>query len=371
MTLYVTGGHLTPALAVIDELQKRDLKLHIHFFGREYTQTATHQESRERSEMQKRKIPFTAITAAKFHRTYISQNILEILKVPVSLVQIITQFRKRKPDCVLSFGGYLAVPVCIMGKLFGARVITHEQTKVAGLANQILGWFVDVVALAHEESVQYFPAGKTVVTGNPIREVLFREYKMAPSWCSDAYKSKPILYVTGGSQGSQIINQTIISLLPKLVRDFYVVHQCGVSIDQGTLRDLNREREKLPTELQDNYSVREWIEEKEVSYFLRNSKFVICRAGANTVQELILAATPAIFIPLAFAYNDEQYKNAEPLIDHDASILLAQKDLYPESLYSAISTMLMRYDVIKQNMEGESKKLIRNGTNRLIKLVIA
>lgn len=124
MTLYVTGGHLTPALAVIDELQKRDLKLHIHFFGREYTQTATHQVSRERSEMEKRKIPFASITAAKFHRTYVSQNILEILKVPVSIVQIISQFRKRKPDCVLSFGGYLAVPVCIVGKLFGARVIT-------------------------------------------------------------------------------------------------------------------------------------------------------------------------------------------------------------------------------------------------------
>ncbi|MEP7167670.1 MAG: UDP-N-acetylglucosamine--N-acetylmuramyl-(pentapeptide) pyrophosphoryl-undecaprenol N-acetylglucosamine transferase [Candidatus Woesebacteria bacterium] len=370
MTLYVTGGHLTPALAVIDEIVKRDLKIKLRFVGREFSQAQTQQPSRERAEMEKRKIPFVAITAAKFHRTHLSKNILEVLKFPISIAQIIREFRKHKPDFILSFGGYLAVPVCLVGKFYGAKVITHEQTKVAGLANQILGLFVDTVAVAHEESVQYFPPGKTVLTGNPIREVLFREYKTAPSWCSDAYKSKPILYVTGGSQGSHIINQTIVSLLPKLVRDFYVVHQCGVSLDQETLKDLIREREKLPQELQDNYSVREWIEEKEVSYFLRNSKFVICRAGANTVQELILAGTPAIFIPLAYAYNDEQYKNALPLVEHDASILLAQKDLYPESLYAEISTMLRRYDTIKAHMEEESTKLIKNGTNRLIKLLL-
>jgi UDP-N-acetylglucosamine--N-acetylmuramyl-(pentapeptide) pyrophosphoryl-undecaprenol N-acetylglucosamine transferase len=370
MTLYVTGGHLTPALAVVDELQKKYPEVHIRFFGREFSQIQTRQPSHERREIEKRDIVFIPLNAAKIHRTHPVQNVFEIIKFPLSLWTIWHQFRIHKPDVVLSFGGYMAFPVCVMGKVFGARIITHEQTKVAGLANQVIGFIADVIALAHEESREYFPAGKVIVTGNPIREALFREYKVPPSWVSGAFKTRPLLYVTGGSQGSQVINQTIVGLLPRLVQDFYIVHQCGVSIDARTLRDLEREREKLPTELQEHYTVREWIEEKEVSFLLRNAKFVICRAGANTVQELTLSATPAIFIPLAFAYNDEQYKNAQALVEKGASLLVEQKNLVPDSLLSAITQMQMNFDKYKSRMEDISKELIRNGTSRLIKCIM-
>lgn len=370
MTLYITGGHLTPALAVIDEIIKRNDPVTIRFIGREFSQTKTAQSSHERREIERRALPFIPVTASKFHRTHIGQNFFELMKFPISLVQVIQEFRKQKPDVVLSFGGYLAFPVCLLGKLFGARVITHEQTKVAGLANQIIGFFADTIALAHSESAQYFPAGKTIVTGNPIREVLFREYKTPPNWFTDGYKSKPLLYITGGSQGSHIINQTITALLPKLVTQYYVVHQCGVSVDSSTLKDLLHEREKLPIEFQDNYQVREWIEEREVSFLFRNARFVICRAGANTVMELTLTGTPAIFIPLAFAYNDEQQKNASSLVSAGGAILLMQKDLFPETLADAIAEMEMHYDSYKLAMRHESEGLIKNGANQLRKLII-
>ncbi len=368
MTIYITGGHLTPALAVIDELQKRNEST-IIFFGREFSQTKTGQISRERQEIEDRHIRFVPIQASKFHRTHVFENLFEILKFPQSLWQVASEYKKVKPDVVLSFGGYLAFPACLIGKLFGAKVITHEQTRVAGLANQVIGWIADKVAVAHEDSIQYFLPGKTIVTGNPIREVLFREYKTAPSWFTGAQKTKPILYVTGGSQGSHVINQTIVSILPKLVREYYVVHQCGVSVDFQVMKDLETERLKLPSEVQDNYTVREWIEEREVSYLLRNARIVVSRAGANTVQELILAATPAIFIPLAFAYKDEQYKNASHLVHVGAAKLIHQKDLLPETLWSSIVEMDRSYDEYKKHMGEESNLLIKNGTNRLIKLL--
>lgn len=370
MTLYVTGGHLTPALAVVDELKKKYPEVHIRFFGREFAQAQTQQHSHERREIEKREIVFIPLNAPKFHRTHPTQNLFEIIKLPFSLWSIWQAFRAHKPNVVLSFGGYMAFPVCFLGKILGARIITHEQTKVAGLANQVIGFFADTVALAHEDSREYFPAGKVIVTGNPIRDALFREYKLPPSWVTGAIKTKPLLYVTGGSQGSQVINQTIVALLPRLVQDFYIVHQCGVSTDARTLRDLEREREKLPIELQESYSVREWIEEKEVSFLLRNARFVICRAGANTVQELILSATPAIFIPLAYAYNDEQYKNAQALVEKNASLMVEQKDLVPDTLFSSITQMQMNFEKYKSNMDEVSKELIRNGTARLIKCIM-
>lgn len=370
MTVYITGGHITPALAVIDEILKKHQEISVIFVGRENAQTSPPQPSRERIEIEQRRVPFVVIDAAKFHRTQLLLNLKEILKIPTSFYTIFTEFRKRPPDVILSFGGYIAIPVCIMGKLFGAKVVTHEQTKVAGLANQLLAYIADVIALSSEESLEFFPKEKSVVTGNPIRESLFHEYKTPPEWLQDSPLHKPLIYITGGSQGSQIINRTTAAILPKLVQQYVVVHQCGMSVGREYLKELEAEREKLPEEFQTSYIVREWIEEKEVSFLIRKAHFVISRAGANTVQELTLAGTPAIFIPLAFAYNDEQVRNIDELINHDASLILLQKDLLPDTLWETVQQMVRRFDKIKENMEKERAHMIKNGTNRVIKLLL-
>ncbi len=369
MTLYCTGGHLTPALAVIDELRKKHPKVVIRFFGREYSQTTTGQKSKERQEIEARNIDFIPINAPKFHRTYFWHNAAEIKKIPYAVWTAVREFRRRKPDVVLSFGGYVALPVCLVAKFFGARIITHEQTQVAGLANQLIALFADVVALSHASSARYFLTKKIVVTGNPIRQALLREYKTPPVWLPKASR-KPLLYVTGGSQGSAVINQTIVTLLEKLTRDFCVVHQCGPSKDSHVLHDLEREREKLPQEVRDRSIIREWIEERDVSFLLRTAKVVICRSGANTVHELLLSGTPAIFIPLPFAYNDEQKKNAQAIVDGGGSLMIEQKDLLPDTLYSAITQMMVHYEQYYEQMQELSANTTRTGTAKLLQCIL-
>lgn len=370
MNVYITGGHLTPALAVVDELQKKYPAVNIFFVGRQTAQTTTRQPSHERREVEARNVPFLSIEAAKFHRAQAWLNFWEFLKLIPSIRTVLGFFRQNKPDIILSFGGYLSLPVALAGKLYRARLILHEQTKAAGLANQVLSRIADVIAVASEESLIFFPSHKTVVTGNPIRQSLFREYKIPPKWLFAVSAQKPLLYITGGSQGSQVINRTVAGILPKLTRDFVVVHQCGVSLDQHELKELEKERVKLSEELQPRYIVREWIEEKEVSYLFRHARFVISRAGANTVQELILSGTPAIYIPLPFAYNDEQFRNIEVLLDEKASLCILQKDLIPDTLLQKVREIERKYEVYKESMEAERKKLITNGTQRLIRLVI-
>lgn len=370
MNIYITGGHLTPALAVIDELQKNYAKqAKIFFIGRELAQTFPPQPSREQAEMEQRHLPFFAISAAKFHRQQFWLNLGELTKLPLSLLQVWRLFMRHKPSVILSFGGYVALPVCVVGKIWGARVITHEQTKVAGLANQVISTLADKIAVADPDSLAYFPSEKTIVTGNPIRDSLLREYKTPPEWFPKEIKNKPFIYVTGGSQGSQIINHTIATLLPKLVRDFVIVHQCGAAQHQAYWHELMRQREQLPEELQSRYVVREWIEAREVSFLIRNAKFLISRSGANTVQEITLAGTPAIFIPLAFAYNNEQQKNCEPLVKAGASLMLAQKDLVPDTLYAAIMEMQRKYPSLKKQAELMSQQIIKNGAKRVISLL--
>ncbi|MBP9700261.1 UDP-N-acetylglucosamine--N-acetylmuramyl-(pentapeptide) pyrophosphoryl-undecaprenol N-acetylglucosamine transferase [Candidatus Woesebacteria bacterium] len=371
MNLYLTGGHLTPALAVVDELQKKHPKVKLFFVGREFSSTISRQPSHERSEITKRNIPFIPIDAAKYHRGNLQQSLVEITKILPSLWKMYTVFKQKRPNVVLSFGGYLAIPVCLVAKFFGARVVLHEQTAVAGLANQLVAWIADIVAVSSPDSLPFFPEGKTVVTGNPIRSSLFREYKVAPEWLSEISTEKPIIYITGGSQGSHIMNRTVSELLPRLTRDYVIVHQCGVSADHQNLLELQQEREKLSEEYQLRYIIREWVEERDVSYLFRRAKFVISRAGANTVQELTLAGTPAIFIPLQHAHNDEQFHNIEGLIKHDAGLLILQKDLVPDVLWETVTQMERQYDTIKENMQQEKQHLITNGTARLIELLVA
>ncbi len=370
MNLYITGGHLTPALSVIDLLLKKHEDVSLFFVGRDLAQTSPPQPSHEEREIEARGIPFFPIQAAKFHRERFWFNVLEVLKVPLSFWEVMKAFRLHRPDVVLSFGGYVAFPVCVMGKIWGARVITHEQTKTAGMANEWISFIADTIAVASEESLRYFPKEKTVVTGNPMRDSLLREYKTPPNWFPKKQADQSFIYVTGGSQGSQIINQTIATLIPKLVRTFVVVHQCGLSNDHVYLHELEGVRDSLPEDERSRYIVREWIDAKDVSYLVRNSKFVISRAGANTVQELTLAGTPAIFIPLSFAYNNEQEKNARSLVDAGAGLLILQKDLLPETLYTTIQTMNRRYDALKKRGKTLSQQVVKNGAQQLVELVL-
>lgn len=370
MNVYVTGGHLTPALAVIDYLRKVQPSINVFFVGREHANERSQIPSHEQKEIEERGIPFFPIQAAKWHREFFWLNVFELLRFPLSFFQVLNLFKKCRPDVVLSFGGYVAFPVCVVGKLFGAKVITHEQTNAAGLANQAIAYLADTVAVANEASFKYFPRHKTIVVGNPIRESLFREYKVPPSWLPGEVADQAFIYVTGGSQGSQVINHTISVLLPKLLRTFVIIHQCGAHSERVYLHELEAVRDSLPTQFRTRYFVREWIEAKEVSYLMQHAKFVISRAGANTVQELTLSGTPAIFIPLSFAYQNEQEKNAKDMFDAGAALIILQKDLFPETLYEAVLRMNRRYEKIKANAIKLRESMIKNGAQQVAELIL-
>ena len=369
MNLFITGGHLTPALAAIDEVLKKPDDIALFFVGRVNARTYPPTPSREQDEVMKRGIPFFAINAAKYHRQQWWLNFFELLKFPTSFWQTLVVFRYHRPDMILSFGGYVALPVCLVGKLFGAKVIIHEQTRVAGLANQVIARIADRIALSNTESRKYFDKQKTIVTGNPIRESLLKEYKNPPTWIPTHLRSEKLIYITGGSQGSEMINQTVLQILPELLNNYVVVHQCGLSRSHVYLQEQQAIKSKLAPELAQRYILKEWVEAKDVSYLLRNAYLVIGRSGANTVEEISIAGTPAIFIPLPFAYQNEQWKNADYLVEGGSAIRIAQRDLVPESLLEAIETIVGRYSEFKSNAQKLREGMILDGSKRLVKLV--
>ena len=207
--LIVTGGHHTSGLAVAQKLQST---VKIIWFGHRHSAWGDTSDSAEYQEVTKQNIQFFDIQAGKFHRTF---HPLKLLRIPWGFIQsffyIIYLSTQYKIIGILSFGGYIAVPVVIIGWLLGIKSLTYEQTMVSGWANRLISKFCSKIAVSWFQSQKYFPAKKTVFVGLPIREEILKH---------QTSNIKNQIYVTGGKQGSHIINQTVFNSLPNLSKKY-------------------------------------------------------------------------------------------------------------------------------------------------------
>ncbi|MBI5151134.1 MAG: UDP-N-acetylglucosamine--N-acetylmuramyl-(pentapeptide) pyrophosphoryl-undecaprenol N-acetylglucosamine transferase [Candidatus Pacebacteria bacterium] len=366
MKVVISGGHLTPALAVINAFRTSTPKTKIIFIGREFSQEKERMRSREKDEMKKLRVPFYTIEAAKFHRTYFLRNFFELFRFIPSLYQAYIILKKERPNVFISFGGYLAVPIAFACKIQHIPLITHEQTRTIGLANQVIAHLASVIAISFEDSKKYFPKEKVILTGNPVRPSFHEVFRKKPDWLQEFPLNKPIVYITGGSQGSQVLNQTIRLLLHSLTKHVILIHQCGGSSSSHYIRELVEERNLLPTQQKKRYIVREWIKEEDVAWIFQHADLVVARSGANTVHEIMVSRVPAIFIPLPFAHMNEQLKNAQILEQKGAAIVIQQHDLIPKKLYETILTCLRKSERMQMCAAKIDKELVTDAAERIV-----
>lgn len=351
MKLVLIGGHLTPALSLLDFAKKKGDE--IIFIGR-LQSSADHQiESREKSEVENRGGVFESLDTVKFERHKKLKSLLTFPKLITAIIKSARLLHQHKPDVIVSFGGYLAVPVAIAGKLASIPIFTHEQTRVFGLANQLIGLFASKIGLSWKDTVGINASQKVVLTGNPIRREL-KKKSIKPEWVQS---TKPIIYITGGSLGSSKINQLIKDILPILTRQYYCIHQCGTQTD---FESLSKERTTLSQDGQSSYTVRTWFSASEVSWITQHAVFMISRSGANTVSEMIERQVPGILIPLPNAGGNEQYYNAKFLSDEKASIIIPQNELSKEILWREFEKMEKNQNEYRKNLKGIKDKQIPN-----------
>ena len=145
--IVITGGHLNPALAMIEQLEQSG-RWEIYFFGRNTTTEISDDPSAESQIIPSLNIPFYAITTGRMQRKASFAGIKSLLKFPVGFLQSLYLLLKIKPHIILSFGGYLALPVCLSGSVLGISVVTHEQTTVPGIANRIVALIAKKIAVS-------------------------------------------------------------------------------------------------------------------------------------------------------------------------------------------------------------------------------
>ncbi|MYY00826.1 MULTISPECIES: UDP-N-acetylglucosamine--N-acetylmuramyl-(pentapeptide) pyrophosphoryl-undecaprenol N-acetylglucosamine transferase [unclassified Streptomyces] len=320
-----TGGHTYPALTAIRALQERlageGRGLDVLWIG-----TPGGLEARVAPA---EGIPFTTVATGKIRR---SSNPLKMLspanakdmaRVPLGVAQarkIISDFR---PDVVLATGGYVAVPAGLGARLCKRPLVLHEQTVRLGLANRKLAGSAAKIAVSSESTVPLLPEsvrGAAVVTGNPVRaEVLsgHPDKAVAALGLHGFDRRLPTVYVTGGAQGSQQINEVVAGALPWLLERANVIHQCG----PANVEELRRRATGLAAEQASRYHLAGFMG-SELPDVLALADVVVSRSGAGTLAELTALGKPAVFIPLATSAGNEQDHNARHLAEAGAAVAL-------------------------------------------------
>lgn len=314
-SLVITGSHLTPAEALIEQLPKG---WRVYKLG--------------------------SVGGPKFKRYDWWGSLWGLVKLPGLIWQAKTKLQLIKAKVVVSFGGYSSVPVCLAAKILKIPLLIHEQTFAAGLASKITGWLADIIAISWKSSRGYFPRQKTVLTGNPLRREIL-QVKRRP---------QPVVYITGGHQGSRVINQTVAQILPQLLRQFTVYHQFG----------------KLPRPAaREHYVTKAYFSAGELAKIYSQAGLVIGRAGINTVTELAYLRIPAVLIPLPYTQRQEQDVNARYLKGLGLAVILPQERLTPGSLLEAIfrAKSLPR---TRSGAGGFPRARVKNAAQRLFKLCL-
>jgi UDP-N-acetylglucosamine--N-acetylmuramyl-(pentapeptide) pyrophosphoryl-undecaprenol N-acetylglucosamine transferase len=325
-----TGGHLFPGIAVAEEFLGRDEVNEVLFIGT--------QNGIEARVLPGLGYPLEFISVIGMRRKSLIEQVKGIIMLMKSYFQSKRLIKSFRPDIVLGVGGYASGPVVLAAMQSSCKRFIHEQNALPGLTNKFLAHFAEKVFISFEESERSFPAGKSVVTGNPLRRQILNDVQADGSDHADREEFR--LLVFGGSAGAHSINMAMVDAL-SFLDDFKgrlsITHQTGINdLDEvkACYRKVGFDAEVLP-----------FIHNMADEY--HRADLVICRAGATTLAEVTACGKACIFIPFPFATDDHQRKNAQALVEKGAGFMLLNTDLTGEHLANMIRELMEDKEKLK------------------------
>ncbi|MCI0547450.1 MAG: undecaprenyldiphospho-muramoylpentapeptide beta-N-acetylglucosaminyltransferase [Candidatus Rokubacteria bacterium] len=356
-----TGGHTSAGLAVAASLQRRG-GIELHWVG-----TADGVEARRASEAG---IAFHAVAAGKLRRYWDRRNIRDLLvRVPAGLAQSLSLLRELRPDLLFATGGFVALPPALAARALRIPLVIHEQTVVPGLANRIAGRFARRIALSFPPADRTFPPDRITVTGNPLRP------ELEGGVAGEAFRvlglewGLPLVYVTGGAQGSHRVNRAVGAVLPDLLERAVVAHQCGDNPATGDREWLAGEAARLPVRLRGRYALRPWVGE-ELRHIYAAAALVVSRSGAGTVNECCHLGRPAIYVPLPGTSGDEQTANARYVAGIGGAVVLPQSELDGARLLEHVRQLLDNPEALRRMGEAARRLARPDAADRIAALLI-
>lgn len=353
-----TGGHVTPLMAVIEELLAEGIPSNSIFL-------VTDSESARMDYVQGHQIEVHTITGGKFNRFFTLENLLTPFKVIIGFFQSLSLLRRIRPDVILAKGAYLSAPLVYAASLLHLPIYLHESDSIMGASNRRLAKYAQKIFVSFP--IDFYLQelrDKLVFSGLPIRKRFFQIPHRTLHFVSGradvgSFNLKKIL-IWGGSQGADKLNRLIVARLSDYLKNLELYHICG----ENNLAYCQRAKSNFTEEMQKNYHLYGFLG-REIEKVVAGCDLVISRAGATSLFELAAMGKAVITIPYPYAAANHQDKNARYFAQKEAIILLGENNLNEERLKQEIFSLLennrQRYELaenIKKLAPQEAGKII-------------
>lgn len=339
-----TLGSVTPLIAIAQEIKKRQPGAEFLWLG---TRTGP-----EDAMVARYGIAFKKIFSGKFRRYLSWKNFVDPLFVVIGFFQALMVISKFKPGMVMTAGGYVAVPVVWAAWLLRRPVIIHQEDIRPSVTNKLTAWFASTITVTFEKSLADFPKGKTVWTGNPVRDEIFSGNTDNARVRFLLESTIPTVLVVGGSTGAQALNNVIVTALPILLEHCQVIHVTGGKEVAAFSHPRYHRYDFLADELKDAYAV---------------SDVVISRGGMSTLAELATLRKAVVIAPIP---GTHQVDNANEFFKNNAALVINEKDMTPEQCASIILEAVNDL-AVRQNLSRNIGKLLPDGAvEKIVSMIV-
>jgi len=332
-----TGGHVFPIISIAREFKRTyqgKRKIELFYIGPKDGLIASllHQEG----------IKVKIIFAGKIRRYLgikpVILNVIDIFKILIGSVQAFHHLFFLAPDLIFSKGGYGSFPSVFAGKILRIPIFLHESDQCPGMANRILEKFSRETFVSFPKT-EKISSSKMILVGNPIRRKLLDGSKEDAKKLFEITSEKPLVFIIGGSQGAQRINDLILNILPDMLEDFEVIHQTGIrNFDQ-----VKAEADVIMSEnIKKYYHPVSFLKEVELKHIYEACDFIVSRAGAGSIFEIAAIGKPSFLIPLPEAAQDHQTKNAYSYAENGATIVIEESNLTPRFFLQRLRYLFSR-----------------------------
>jgi len=341
-----TGGHIYPALAIINKIKEKEPNSEILYIG-------THNRM-EKDIVPAYDISYVSLTITGFKRSLSWENVKTVryfLKAIKKAKKIIRDF---KPDVVIGVGGYVTAPVVYAAHKLHIKTFIHEQNSVPGLSNKFLSRYATKIGVSFENTLSYFDSKKALYTGNPCSEEAILKPKMKKAEYH-LQSDKKLVLIVMGSLGSLKVNEKIVSLLPKFHKKPYEVLYVTGKEYYDEIKTCDH-----PS----NVIIVPYVH--DLVKLMKVTDIMVSRAGASTMSEIVAIEVPTILVPSPYVTNNHQMKNAMDLVSQKAAVLLEENHL--ENLISCIDQTFepKTYLELKKNLKGKG---VRNSATKIYEIL--
>ncbi len=341
-----TGGHFYPIIAVAEKVN--DIIERENIIGARLYFISNNMYDKEL--LFEQGLQYEEVISGKL-RTYASfRNILDIIKMFFGTINALFKLFSIYPDVVFGKGGYASFPTICAARILRIPVLIHESDSTPGRVNKWAGHFAQRIAVSFKEAAEFFPREKVAWTGQPVRKIL-----LSPAPREEALKyfkfesSLPTILILGGSQGAELINNTVLAALPKLVEKYQVIHQTGVlnfktvAGEADVILDGNSNKTR--------YHCKAFLNSLGVKMASGAADIVVSRAG-STLFEIATWGTPSILVPFTESNGDHARKNAFNYAHAGACNVIEEANMTANILISEIENILGDKELHKRMSES-------------------